>query len=113
MKKKKRSSDEDDDGRVIANMDVEGMPWNSQGMSWRFGLNGFIKKQKNKKSDSADLKDNYGAEIDKNISAPPPLSKRETLFIIFHSVLSGLTVAAIFGTAGFLFILFCVKVWFV
>ena len=77
---KKRIYD-DDDGRVIANMNVDGMPWYRKG-----------------KSDSSGGKS-------------PPLTRKETLTLLLNGALAGLTVAVIFGAAGFIFIWLLTNVW--
>ena len=80
---KKRKYD-DDDGRVIAPMNVDGMPWYQKGV-----------RQQNMDAEQIE-----------------PLTKNESLSITFHAILAGLSVALIMGLAGFLFILFCIHVWF-
>lgn len=72
-----------DDGRVLAKMNVEGMPWYSPAPA--------------------------GTPQDAKTQDPPGL--RETLSIIFGSLGAALLVAAAFGGAGFLVLLFCRYVW--
>lgn len=83
MKKKEKNANEDD-GRVIANMNVDGMPWYA----------GDAPKQEGKPEDLKNL------------------SKKDTLWLILGVVGAGLLVAAIFAIGFFLFILFADKVWF-
>lgn len=78
MAKKKKTYD-DDDGHVIANMNVEGMPWYRP-----------EKKQKNSQE---------------------PLSRKETLQVLWGALGAAMTVALVFAVAGILFVLFCTKVW--
>lgn len=74
-----------DDGRTIANMNVDGMPWyNPQ-------------------------KEDY-APSDKIKKEPP--SAMETLSIMKGVTLAALLVAGVFVIGFALFILFCVFVWF-
>lgn len=86
MAKRKRTY-EDDDGRVIASMNVDGMPWyqrnSTQGMPVR--------------NDSSRFED---------------LTKEETREIIKGALKASLLIAGIFILAMFLFILFCIFVWF-
>lgn len=78
---KKRQYD-DDDGRVIANMNVDGMPWYMR--SPTVGHD----------SDFSDLE------------------KSETREIVKGAVKAGLLIGSIFLAACALFILFCLFVWF-
>ncbi len=80
---KKRKYD-DDDERVIAPMNIEGMPWYQKGVKQQHVNN-------------------------ENIQ---PLTKKETLSVTLYAILAGVTVALIIGFFGFLFILFCIHVWF-
>ncbi len=82
MPKKKPRFEDLDDGRPIANMNVEGMPWYAR-------------------EEDAD-----GQE------SPPPLGRRETRRFIANALLATLAVAGVFLLAAALFILFCTKVWF-
>jgi hypothetical protein len=88
-KKKKKFKD---DGRSIANMNVEGMPW-------------FSRRPKDKKNDRKTLKNDEQAAID------PPLTKKETRNLMISSVIAALVIGLIFLTAIFLFILFSLHVW--
>ena len=81
-KKKPPRQYDDDDGRVIASMDVDGMPWS------------------NSRPDQEDT------------PKPPPMSRRETLQMICSALLAGLLIALLFVGAAFVFILFCIHVWF-
>jgi len=83
FRKKDKKTYPDDDGRVIAPMNVEGMPWYRKGKP--LGDSG---------------------------SKEPPLARRETLVLILNGALAGLTIALILGALGALFILFLTNVWF-
>ena len=74
----------DDDGRVIANMNVEGMP---------------------DYSPHQPLTDSSGQEL-------PPPTKAELRSLTLHALLAALAIAGVFILAMFLFILFCTEVWF-
>jgi hypothetical protein len=87
---------DDDDGRVIVNMDVEGMPWHNQGTRReRFG---FLKK------------------TDKAPSRPNPMgngmTKSEARQYTWYYMLAGLTIGLVFSATWVLFILFCTQIWF-
>ena len=82
---------DDDDGRVIANMNVDGMPWSMSDVLSR------RKKSDEKLQSSGDFSDMTG---------------KETREIIKGAVKAGLVIAGAFLVAAFLFILFCIYVWF-
>lgn len=84
MAKKKHF--DDDDGRVIANMNVDGMPW-------------FVEdhKRKQKRQKNNDFSN---------------LSKEETRAIIWGTIRAGLLIASIFVVAALIFVLFCIFIWF-
>ncbi len=82
---------DDDDGRVIANMNVDGMPWSMSDVLSR------RKKSDEKLQSSGDFSD---------------LSGKETREIVKGAVKAGLVIAGVFLVAAALFILFCIHVWF-
>lgn len=86
MEKKKRTYG-DDDGRVIASMNVDGMPWYQRSSSQKLPV----------RNDSSHFED---------------LTKEETREIIKGALKASLLIAGIFIFAMFLFILFCIFVWF-
>ena len=71
-----------DDGRTVANMNVEGMPWHTP---------------------DAPAPENPSAE---------GMTKGQLRRYTFYAVLSGLAVVGVFGLLGALFIWFCTDVWF-
>ena len=77
--------DEDDDGRVIAPMNVEGMPW-------------YTTKTTNSKTYEG--------------AAPLHLSRREKLAYSFGVLKAALLVTLVFVAVLLAFILFCTEVWF-
>ena len=83
MARRKKTYD-DDDGRVIANMNVDGMPW-------------YLRDQNQATSSNSNVED---------------LTKEETRAIIWGTVKAGLLIAGIFLLAALIFILFCIHVWF-
>lgn len=80
----RKKSYDDDDGRVIAPMNVEGMPWHQEKPS-------FSSEEEGPK--------------------PPPPTRRETIQLLVNAMLAALLIGGIFIGVLFLFILFCVKVW--
>ncbi len=87
---KQRKTYEDDDGRVIAKMNVEGMPWYRSGP-----------------------KDEQQGGPDKNAaSSREPLSRRDTIRILFASMKWALLFSLVFSVIMVGFVLFCVFVWF-
>ncbi len=102
MSRKKKKYD-DDDGRVIADMNVEGMPWNNGYDRW-FG--GIYKKK-------------YRRDIENQTQQDTPedieqlnITKRETRVLMLNALAAVLLIGLVFALAAFLFILFCTKVWF-
>ena len=83
----KKNKAEWDDGRVIADMNIDGMPWNKKDRS--------IYKKGDNKGENA-----------------PTLTKEERKMYTRSAVLAGLVVALIFLVIIFLFILFSINVWF-
>ena len=84
--KKRYRPEEEDDGRTIANMNVEGMPWYVVGDEKR------AEKRANQKQN--------------------PMTDEELKLYRFAALKSALLVALIFGVVFFLFIAFCDFVWF-
>ena len=87
---------------TVANMDVDGMPWNSR-RPWQIFPGDPSKSRK---------------EFDVKVPEPgmenevtDNLTKEERRGIIWLSLKASLTVGLIFGGAAFIFILFCVFVW--
>ena len=78
---------DDDDGRVIVNMDVEGMPW-------------------------YDRKFNKDSSRQPKSKFPSQMTRSESRLYTWYSVLYGLGIAAIFSGTWILFILFCTQIWF-
>lgn len=88
---KGRKTYEDDDGRVIANMNIDGMPWYAEDARKR-------REENFRKAETAsDFSD---------------LSRKETWEIIKGATKAGLLISGIFIAGAALFILFCLFVWF-
>ncbi len=86
----------EDDGRQIANMNIEGMPWYDKERALREKMEGNVPgtiKTENRKSPLDEL-------------------SRKERWVLYRSVLAAcLLIGLIFAGAAFLFILFCVYVW--
>ena len=76
-----KKSLEGDDGRVIAPMNVEGMPWYTPSTSEKTG------------------------------EKRPRISREESRAMTFAVLKAALLLATVFGGAAALFILFCTKLW--
>ncbi len=85
----KKQNKWEDDGRTIADMNVDGMPWYNPGKKAR---------------DAAPSKTESG-------EAPEPMGFKETLYVTKGVLLASLAVAAVFIVVFFLFILFCKFIW--
>ena len=84
---KQRKFHEDDDGRVIASMNVDGMPWYQRGER-------FDRFRREQASDFSDL------------------TKEEEREIIKGAMKASLLIAGVFILAMLIFILFCLYIWF-
>lgn len=84
MARGKKGAPPDDDGRTVANMNVEGMPWYTP------------------------TPDDDIPRVDESET----LSREDRRRYILGAVLAALVVVAVFGLAIFLFITFCDFVWF-
>ncbi|NLO10429.1 MAG: hypothetical protein GX129_11280 [Clostridiales bacterium] len=87
MKNKDRNIEkrnEEEDNRVVANMNIEGMPWHIQGKPL----------------------------YDESKEPVPELDKKELRRLTLSATLSGLFIGAIFLIIIFLFIMFSIHIWF-
>ena len=89
MTKKKPEQPEWDDGRTIANMNVEGMPWYSPGK--RISR----RKDREKPEDREEM-----------------LTKQESRYYTWGALKAALLVVGILCAGLVLFVLFCQHVWF-
>lgn len=80
---KKEETIEADDDRVIANMNIDGMPWKVPGEPV------------------------YPESSEQN----QPLTRKETLRLTFSALAAALLIGGIFLTIFYLFILFCIHIW--
>lgn len=86
MRKDKSRLPPGDDGRTIADMNVDGMPWYTPPRP---------RAEKRAPREEAD-----------------PLSREDRRHYILGAVTAALAVGAVFGAAIFLFITFCEFIWF-
>ncbi len=89
MARRKQNQFDDDDGRVICNMDVDGMVWHDQR----------IRRAERE-------------EKVKKIPERERMTKSETRRFTWNAMLAGLVVALIFSGVWVLFTLFATKIWF-
>ena len=87
----KKKTYDDDDGRVIANMNVDGMPWSMRDVMSR------RRKSDERLNSEQDFSD---------------LTKEETRELVKGAMKAGLLIGGVFLAGAFLFILFCLFVWF-
>ena len=88
MPRKKPELPEDDDGRTIANMNVEGMPWYAPG------------------------KHASGEESGQTGQSKIQLTREESRYYTWGAVKAALLVVGIICASITLFILFCTEIWF-
>ena len=86
-----------DDGRTIANMNVEGMPWYNPAKASDI-------------VDDVNLSENSAKSRD--LVNPEPLGFKETVAMTKGVLAAALLIGGIFVIIFLLFILFCVYVWF-
>lgn len=82
--RKKDKANDKDDKLVVANMNIEGMPWHVQGKPL----------------------------YEESKEPVPELDKKELRRLTLNATLSGLIIGAIFLIVFFLFILFSIHIWF-
>lgn len=85
-KKNTKLNNDNDDNLVVANMNIEGMPWYSS---------------------SKPIYEETEGDM-----PLPELSKKELRRITLSATLAGLLVGSVFLIIFFLFIMFCVHIWF-
>lgn len=75
---------EPDQNRVVADMNIEGMPWHSKGKPL----------------------------FEESKEAQAPLSKKELWGLTFNALIAALFIALVFIGGFYLFIQFCILIWF-
>ncbi|MGN0518377.1 MAG: hypothetical protein ACI4II_06605 [Acutalibacteraceae bacterium] len=102
---------DDDDGRVIADMNIDGMPWTD---GRRYNLPSIMPRMKRREMQHTDEEDTLP---DDGVVLRPKeekitLTRKETFSLIINALAAALLIFAIIGIAAAAFILFCTKVWF-
>lgn len=82
---------DDDDGRVIVNMDVEGMKWHDRGVR--------REARAAKRAETA-------------ASQGPQMTKAEARRFTWYAVLAGLTIVGVYAVVWAVLLLFMTQVWF-
>lgn len=77
---------DDDDGRVICDMDIEGMRWHDKR----------VRREK---------------VAARKIAQGDQMTRSEMRQYIWYSILAGLLIVGVFSVTWVLFTLFCVKIW--
>ena len=88
MTRKKPELPEGDDGRTIANMNVEGMPWYTPG--------GPVSRKEKKQKAQAEA----------------TLTKQESRYYTWGALKAALLVTGVMCAGIVIFVLFCLHVWF-
>ena len=101
MKKKKKEKFTDD-GRTIADMNVEGMPWYNQ----------TLKENRTFFERESESRDISGENEKLNLKGEEKLTFKENLQITKGVLAASLLVALVFILVFSAFILFCIYVWF-
>jgi len=84
---------DDDDGRVIADMDVAGMPWYDRS----------VRREKRTERRAERQSRHYQGS---------QMTKSEARRYTWYAVLAGLTIVGVFSAVWILFTLFATQVWF-
>ena len=106
---RRRKQYDDDDGRTIAPMNIEGMPW-------YVGNSAAASKEK-KKPENGKEEESPEAQYRRQLMEEDPdacrkLDRRETRALLFASFKAAMLVAGVFLVGFTIFICFCVFVWF-
>lgn len=103
---KKRKKEELPD-YTVANMDVEGMPWNTR-KPWQKGFKDtgpWVQKSGETIGEDAGVGELKKKEQER-------YSRKESMQVTWMALKIALAISGIFALASFVFILFCVYVWF-
>lgn len=92
----------EDNDRVVANMNVDGMPFSRMP---RIGSRG----DKNNNRNPSDSSYNQAKENDDTFLE---LNKKELRQVSFSATLAGLLIGVVFLVVFFLFVMFCIYIWF-
>ena len=92
----------EDNDRVVANMNIDGMPFSSIP---RIGSHG----DNNNNRNPGDSSYNQAKENDDTFLE---LNKKELRRVTFSATLAGLLIGLVFLVVFFLFVMFCIYIWF-
>ena len=97
---------------TVADMDLDGMPWNT-GKSWHAPMK-IGKRKKNFYGEHAGEreKDKTGTAGEWPGTQEEPVSPEARRYMVWQGLKEGLLIGLVFVGAAFLFILFCLYVWF-
>ena len=106
---RRRKQYDDDDGRTIAPMNIEGMPW--------YVGNSAAASKKKKNPENGEEEESPEAQYRRQLMEEDPdacrkLDGRETRALMFASFKAAMLVAGVFLVGFTIFICFCVFVWF-
>ena len=96
----KKDQYEDDDGRVIVNMDVDGMPWHDRSPL----RNRDEEERPGKKKELPAHFSHY--------NTGPKLTDSQARQYTWYAMLTGFGFSMVFVITWVLFILFCTEIWF-
>lgn len=109
---KKKPSDDLPD-YTVADMNVDGMPWNAR-RSWQLlsGDPSAVKKKNDLQHAKPRRDDTDGSENPFLAGQEQPFEKEERRALVWIALKAALLLGSVFVLAAFLFLLFCVNVWF-
>ncbi|NLG99964.1 MAG: hypothetical protein GX491_21615 [Chloroflexi bacterium] len=93
-----RKKYDDDDGRVIVDMNVEGMPW--------------FNRRARREQGTAQHVPTPREEIAQFVHNAEQMTDSEARRYTWNALLAGLLIVGVFAAVWVLFILFCIYVWF-
>lgn len=107
MGKRRRKQYSDDDGRTIAPMNIDGMPWHVELHSDQF------RSQDGENDEEKSQLDAYLERLrEEDPGAAKRLERKDTFWMAFAALKAAMLVVVVFVAVMLLFILFCVYVWF-
>ena len=108
-KRAEKKKHDDDDGRVIAPMNVQGMPWHMETGQETCQGDGSLVRNSTETCQETCQGDGSLVRIS---TEPIQLTRRESMALAF-GMMKAMLLVALIGVGGLaLFILFCIHVWF-
>lgn len=98
---------------TVADMNVDGMPWNSR-RPWQLlpGDPSSAKKKNDLQHAKLQREEAEGVENPFLEKPEQPFEKEERRALVWIALKAALLLGGVFVLAAFLFLLFCVKIWF-